>query len=77
LITHDLFTFVLQNPIPTTKPGVEPRRPGRPVDITSLCRLSPTHPNHIEISWAAEYGRVSLGSYLYITRTWAVCRHYQ
>ncbi|XP_060569919.1 E3 SUMO-protein ligase PIAS2-like isoform X3 [Ruditapes philippinarum] len=47
----------LPNPIPTTKPGVEPKRPGRPVDITSLCRLSPTMPNHVEISWASEYGR--------------------
>ncbi|XP_052793896.1 E3 SUMO-protein ligase PIAS2-like isoform X2 [Mya arenaria] len=47
----------LPNPIPTTKPGVEPKRPGRPVDITSLCRLSPTMPNHVEISWASEFGR--------------------
>ncbi|KAL4227451.1 E3 SUMO-protein ligase pias1 [Mactra antiquata] len=47
----------LPSPIPTTKPGVEPKRPGRPVDITSLCRLSPTMPNHVELSWASEYGR--------------------
>ncbi|KAL3867156.1 hypothetical protein ACJMK2_044379 [Sinanodonta woodiana] len=47
----------LPNPIPTNKPGVEPKRPGRPVDITSLCRISPTMPNHVEISWASEYVR--------------------
>ncbi|XP_013785211.2 E3 SUMO-protein ligase PIAS2-like isoform X2 [Limulus polyphemus] len=47
----------LPNPIPTNKPGVEPKRPSRPVNITGLCRLSPTCPNHINISWASEYGR--------------------
>uniref|UniRef100_A0A8W8I0S8 E3 SUMO-protein ligase PIAS1 n=2 Tax=Magallana TaxID=2171616 RepID=A0A8W8I0S8_MAGGI len=47
----------LPNPIPTNKPGVEPKRPGRPVDITPLCRLSPTLPNQIEVSWAADFGR--------------------
>ncbi|XP_071167505.1 E3 SUMO-protein ligase PIAS2-like isoform X2 [Mytilus edulis] len=47
----------LPNPIPTTKPGVEPKRPGRPVDITSFCRLSPTMPNQIDVSWATDFGR--------------------
>lgn len=51
---------LLQNPIPTSKPGVEPKRPGRPVDITSLCRLSPTVSNHLDVSWASEFGRVSI-----------------
>ncbi|KAL5005508.1 hypothetical protein ScPMuIL_018964 [Solemya velum] len=50
-------TTPLPNPIPTTKPGVEPKRPGRPVDITSQCRLSPTMPNYVDISWASEYPR--------------------
>jgi hypothetical protein len=49
----------LPNPIPTTKAGVEPKRPSRPVNITSICRLSPTMPNQISISWASELGRVS------------------
>ena len=48
----------LQNPIPTSKQGVEPKRPGRPVDITSFCRLSPTMPNQIDVSWATDFGRV-------------------
>ncbi|XP_064608915.1 E3 SUMO-protein ligase PIAS2-like isoform X3 [Liolophura sinensis] len=47
----------LPNPTPSSKPGVEPRRPGRPVDITNLCRLSPTSSNHVDVSWASEYGR--------------------
>ncbi|XP_076354598.1 E3 SUMO-protein ligase PIAS2-like isoform X3 [Tachypleus tridentatus] len=47
----------LPNPIPTNKPGVEPKRPSRPVNVTGLCRLSPTCPNHINISWASEYGQ--------------------
>ncbi|KAL3285902.1 hypothetical protein HHI36_000421 [Cryptolaemus montrouzieri] len=47
----------LPNPIPTNKPGVEPKRPPKPVNITSLVKLSPTVPNTISVSWAAEYGR--------------------
>ncbi|XP_044744870.1 E3 SUMO-protein ligase PIAS2 isoform X2 [Coccinella septempunctata] len=47
----------LPNPIPTNKPGVEPKRPPKPVNITSLVKLSPTVPNQISVSWAAEYGR--------------------
>ncbi|XP_076465072.1 E3 SUMO-protein ligase PIAS2-like isoform X2 [Babylonia areolata] len=47
----------LPNPIPTNKPGVEPKRPGRPVDITSTCRISPTVSNHLDVSWASEFGR--------------------
>lgn len=37
----------LPNPIPTNKPGVEPKRPPRPVNVTSLCRLSPTIANQV------------------------------
>ncbi|KAL8618667.1 hypothetical protein ACOMHN_048843 [Nucella lapillus] len=55
----------LPNPIPTNKPGVEPKRPGRPVDITSVCRISPTVSNQMEVSWASEFGRgYCLGVYL-------------
>ena len=47
----------LPNPIPTNKPGVEPKRPPRPVNITSMCKLSPIAPNNINVKWAAEYGK--------------------
>ncbi|XP_046354822.1 E3 SUMO-protein ligase PIAS2-like isoform X1 [Haliotis rufescens] len=47
----------LPNPIPTSKPGIEPKRPGRSVDITSICRLSPTVSNQLDVSWASEFGR--------------------
>ncbi|XP_018330903.1 E3 SUMO-protein ligase PIAS2 [Agrilus planipennis] len=47
----------LPNPIPTNKPGVEPKRPPRPVNITPLVKLSPTVANNIHVSWAADYGR--------------------
>ncbi|XP_014672923.1 PREDICTED: E3 SUMO-protein ligase PIAS2-like isoform X2 [Priapulus caudatus] len=47
----------LPNIIPSNKPGVEPKRPSRPVNITGLCKLSPTSSNHISISWASEFGR--------------------
>jgi E3 SUMO-protein ligase PIAS1/E3 SUMO-protein ligase PIAS2 len=47
----------LPNPIPTNKPGVEPKRPPRPVNISSLVKLSPMVSNHISVSWSVEYGR--------------------
>ncbi len=47
----------LPNPIPTNKPGVEPKRPPRPVAITQMCRLSPILPNNVNIKWAAEFGK--------------------
>lgn len=47
----------LPNPIPTNKPGVEPKRPSRPVNITPFCKLSPVVGNAITVSWASEYGR--------------------
>ncbi|RXG58902.1 E3 SUMO-protein ligase PIAS1 [Armadillidium vulgare] len=37
----------LPSPIPTNKAGVEPKRPSRPVNVTSLCRISPTVTNRI------------------------------
>jgi len=47
----------LPNPIPTNKPGVEPKRPPKPVNITPHCKLSPILPNTVQIKWAAEYGK--------------------
>jgi hypothetical protein len=47
----------LPNPIPTNKPGLEPKRPPRPINITPLCKLSSTTANYITVSWAVEVGR--------------------
>ncbi|XP_053984379.1 E3 SUMO-protein ligase PIAS2 isoform X2 [Hylaeus anthracinus] len=47
----------LPNPIPTNKPGVEPKRPPRPVNISHLVKLSPTVANQIHVTWSADYGR--------------------
>ena len=60
---------VVQTPIPTNKQGVEPKRPSRPVNITHICRLSPTVSNHIHISWASELGRVSLRHLIHLFTT--------
>ncbi|KAM7311023.1 E3 SUMO-protein ligase PIAS2 [Ixodes scapularis] len=55
----------LPNPIPTNKPGVEPKRPSRPINIVSMCRLSPTVSNHVSVTWLSEYGRAyAIGVYL-------------
>merc|ERR1739844_494567 len=48
-------TVQLPNPIPTNKPGVEPKRPPKPVNITPLCKLSPILPNTVIVKWATEY----------------------
>lgn len=47
----------LPNLIPTNKPGAEPKRPNRPVDITMLCRLSVAAANSIVINWMVEQGK--------------------
>ena len=46
----------LPNPVPTSKPGAEPRRPPRPINITALAKLSATSANIINVSWAVEVG---------------------
>uniref|UniRef100_A0AAY4CN20 Protein inhibitor of activated STAT, 1b n=1 Tax=Denticeps clupeoides TaxID=299321 RepID=A0AAY4CN20_9TELE len=51
--------------LPQTKNGVEGKRPSRPINITSLVRLSPTVPNTIIVSWLSEIGRsYSMAVYL-------------
>ncbi|XP_016125705.1 E3 SUMO-protein ligase PIAS1-like [Sinocyclocheilus grahami] len=51
--------------LPPTKNGVEPKRPSRPMNITSLVRLSTTVPNTIVVSWTSEIGRsYSMAVYL-------------
>ncbi|KFM61605.1 E3 SUMO-protein ligase PIAS1, partial [Stegodyphus mimosarum] len=47
----------LPNPIPTNKPGVEPKRPKRPVDITLFIKKSVSEPNEVHISWGINCGR--------------------
>lgn len=47
----------LPNPIPTNKPNVEPKRPPRPINITPLCKLSPTTFNTINVKWACDFGK--------------------
>lgn len=51
------FVFYTQNPIPTNKPSVEPKRPPRPINISPLVKLSPTVGNEIRVTWSADYGR--------------------
>lgn len=52
--------FLLQGYAPPPKNGIEQKRPGRPLNITSLVRLSSAVPNQISISWASEIGKVRI-----------------
>ncbi|RMC21425.1 hypothetical protein DUI87_02291 [Hirundo rustica rustica] len=45
---------------PPPKNGIEQKRPGRPLNITSLVRLSSAVPNQISISWASETGKSTI-----------------
>ncbi|XP_055688802.1 E3 SUMO-protein ligase PIAS1 isoform X3 [Lutzomyia longipalpis] len=47
----------LPNPIPTNKPGVEPKRPPRPVNITGNIKASPLVTNTVQVSWCSEFNR--------------------
>ncbi|KAI0983368.1 hypothetical protein GJ496_000234 [Pomphorhynchus laevis] len=42
----------LPMPKPTSRPNAEVLRPGRPIDITEYCRLSPTLYNLVELGWS-------------------------
>ncbi|XP_004072871.2 E3 SUMO-protein ligase PIAS2 isoform X2 [Oryzias latipes] len=57
--------FPLPGFAPPPKNGVEPKRPGRPLNITSLVRLSSAVPNQISVTWAPEIGKTySMSVYL-------------
>ncbi|XP_042202566.1 E3 SUMO-protein ligase PIAS3-like, partial [Callorhinchus milii] len=43
--------------LPPTKNGVEPKRPSRAINITSLVKMTATVPNTITVNWTSEYGR--------------------
>ncbi|TRY73722.1 hypothetical protein TCAL_05843 [Tigriopus californicus] len=58
----------LPSPIPTNKPGVEPKRPPKPINITALCKLSSTMPNFLDVSWAVEIGRGFTVSIYYVDK---------
>ncbi|KAM8961822.1 E3 SUMO-protein ligase PIAS2 [Pelodytes ibericus] len=49
--------FPLPGCAPPPKNGIEQKRPGRPLNITSLVRLSSAVPNQVSISWASEIGK--------------------
>ena len=50
-LTVNSKNVVLPQPKASSKPNADILRPGRPIDITSYCRLSPIISNSIEISW--------------------------
>ncbi|XP_078009400.1 E3 SUMO-protein ligase PIAS2 isoform X3 [Phascolarctos cinereus] len=57
--------FPLPGYAPPPKNGIEQKRQGRPLNITSLVRLSSAVPNQISISWASEIGKnYSMSVYL-------------
>ncbi|KAM6959303.1 E3 SUMO-protein ligase PIAS2 [Aplochiton taeniatus] len=49
--------FPLPGYAPPPKNGVEQKRPGRALNITSLVRLSSAVPNQIAVTWAPEIGK--------------------
>ncbi|XP_019716508.1 E3 SUMO-protein ligase PIAS2 isoform X1 [Hippocampus comes] len=57
--------FPLPGYTPPPKNGVEQKRPGKPLNITSLVRLSSAVPNQISVTWAPEIGKTySMSVYL-------------
>ncbi|KAJ8005528.1 hypothetical protein DPEC_G00118890 [Dallia pectoralis] len=57
--------FPLPGYAPPPKNGVEQKRPGRPLNITSLVRLSSAVPNQVSVTWAPEIGKTySMSVYL-------------
>jgi len=44
----------LPNIIPSNRPGVEGKRPSKPVDITAICKHTPTLGNEIIVRWTPD-----------------------
>lgn len=63
--TPIVFICNFQGYIPPDSKG-EHKKSGRPVDITPYCRLSPTIPNHIHITWVPDLIQVSHDRYIFI-----------
>ncbi|CAG7822729.1 unnamed protein product [Allacma fusca] len=53
----------LPHPIPSNRPGVEPKRPSKPLNVTNYVKLSPTCTNTVGITWVSD----GLG------RGWVMC----
>ncbi|XP_063225083.1 E3 SUMO-protein ligase PIAS3-like isoform X1 [Bacillus rossius redtenbacheri] len=51
-------TCTLPAAIPPNRPGVEPKRPPRPVNVTNCVKISPVVTNHITVQWNPEFGRM-------------------
>ena len=58
----------LPNPIPTNKPGMEAKRPPKPINITAICKLSSTIANFVDVQWAVEIGRGFTVSIYYVDK---------
>lgn len=48
--------FPLPNPVPG-KNNTEPKRPPKAVDISKMCKLTPSLPNTIHVKWASDSGK--------------------
>lgn len=42
----------LPHPIPSNRPGVEAKRPSRPLNVTNFVKISPTVTNNVNVTWA-------------------------
>ena len=47
---------------------MEPKRPPKPINITSLCKLSSTMANFLDVSWAVEVGKGFTISVYYVDK---------
>ncbi|CAL8069411.1 unnamed protein product [Orchesella dallaii] len=57
----------LPHPIPSNRPGVEPKRPSRPLNVTNNVKLCPHSTNSVQISWLHDNTR-SYAVSMYIVR---------
>ena len=47
-------TVPLPQPIPSTRPGIEPKRPSKPVNVTNYVKLSPLQANTVGVTWVTD-----------------------
>jgi hypothetical protein len=58
----------LPHPIPSNRPGVEAKRPSRPLNVTNFVKLSPTCTNNVLVNWGQDMTGRGFAMSLYLVK---------
>jgi len=61
-------TVQLPNLIPSNRPGVDPKRPSRPLNVTNYVKISPLCTNTVHVTWMPDSSNTSHVLALYLVK---------